>query len=98
MVVYSCIGSVTWILSSCEAKLKNGDSLVLHADVSVVIAAPLSCLSHSFSSHAFAFFSFFFNLDNNTNDENQVGKIGLGKEERKRKKGRKKFSLHTEKK
>lgn len=33
-----------------------------HADVSVVIAAPLSCLSHSFLlHHAFAFF--FFNLD-----------------------------------
>lgn len=42
-----CIVSITWILSSCEAKLKNEDSLrVLHADVSAVIAAPISCPPH----------------------------------------------------
>lgn len=71
-----------------------------HADVSVVIAAPLSCLSHSFLlHHAFAFF--FFNLDttkiklgNWIGEEGEKIRFKLGK----KKKERKKFSLRTERK
>lgn len=86
MVVYSCIGSVTWILSSCEAKLKNGDFARVtcwrqccHCCSPLLpVARSFLPISHFFFSLFLSFFFLFPNLDDWPTDENRVRRSDWG--------------------